>query len=149
MRRLILATAAIATALVVSAGHAEDGSDCVVEATYVVKTFVIPDRGDLPDLRLADATVSLIGEPDSSSFGLSFRGTLTPDVEMTGDEKVVLYLYITCDDEIPSKTSGINVGTVDIGTLKSGRQVSTMIATQSASAFVPLSHIECAKMAIN
>ncbi len=47
-----------------------------------------------------------------------------------------------------NQDQGINVGTVDIGTLKEGQQVSTLIATEKASAFVPLSQIGCAKMAI-
>ncbi len=121
----------------------------VADGSYIVKTLAIPDPGDLPDLKLGDATASLIGQPDSMSFGLSFRGTLTPEVAMTGEEKLVLYLYINCDDEIPSKTKGINVATVDIGSLKSGRRVSTLIATKDASAFAPLSQIGCAKIAID
>ena len=149
MRKLILAAGLIAAAVVVSTVHAEGDEDCVPKKPYVVKTFNIHERGDLPDVKLSDATVSLIGEPGSKSFGLSYRGTLSPQVEMTGDEKLVAYLYINCDDKIPSKTAGINVGTVNIGTLKRGREVSTVIATADASAFVPLRNIECAKIDIN
>jgi hypothetical protein len=72
---------------------------------------------------------------------------LTPEVQLSGTEKLVLYLYIECDAESPSKTKGVNVGTVDLATLKEGRQVSTLIATEKASAFVPLSDVECTKVA--
>jgi hypothetical protein len=131
-------------AIGMNAGEAEDAA----AKSYVVKILEIPDPGDLPDLKLDHATASLIGAPDSTSFGLSFKGTLTPEVAMSGDEKLVLYLYTDCDAAIPSKTKGINVGTVDMGTLKKGQQVSTLIATEDAKAFVPLSQIGCAKVAI-
>ncbi len=146
MHNWILATAAIAAA--VGAAQAQDDPDAVAYRPYIVKTFTLADGGNLPDLRLVDATVSLIGEPNSKSFGLSYRGTLIPDVAMTGDETLVLYLYIDCDDEVPSKTSGINVGIVELGTLKEGRETATLIVTADASAFVPLSDLECAKLAL-
>jgi hypothetical protein len=76
-RRLIFATAVIATVFVLDTGHAEDQPDNVPTKPYVVKEFRIPDGVQLTDIKLADTTVNLIGEPDSKTFGLAFRGTLT------------------------------------------------------------------------
>jgi hypothetical protein len=99
--------------------------------------------------KLVDATVSLIGEPAAETFGLSYQGTFAPAIEMTGKETLVIYLYMKCDDQSPTGARAINVGTIDIGTLKRGREVSTLRATKDATALVPLSDVGCATIGMN
>jgi hypothetical protein len=64
------------------------------------------------------------------------------------DEKLVVYLYIDCDDKIAHQTKGIQVSTVETGKTLKGRQKVTIIVSKEATAFVQLKYIECAKLGI-
>jgi hypothetical protein len=143
MRRLVSATVVMATAIVFSAGQAEE-----LPAPYVIKTFPIADGVDLPDFKIDDTTVSLVGDPESKTFGLSFRGTLSPTIVLQSSNKLAAFLYVNCDDKSPSKTKGTNVGTVIIADFKEGRVKLTLIATADATAFVPLKAIQCVKLGV-
>lgn len=116
------------------------------KAPYVVKTFTEKEIIVADDVMVVNATVSLIGEPESKSFGVSYRGTLTPAIEMTGEETLVVHLYMKCDNKPPSETSAITVGTATIGEVRKGRDPSFRIVTGDVSAFVPLKDVECAKL---
>jgi hypothetical protein len=119
------------------------------KAPYVIKTFTHKDVAVAEDVKVVNATVRLIGDPDSKDFGISYRGTLVPSIDMSGEEKVVVHLYMKCDDKLPSDTAGINVGSVKVADVRKGRDPSLLISTTDASAFVPLKDVECAKLGIN
>jgi hypothetical protein len=142
--------AAMGVALVfVSTGQADENPTGDSDTpSFVVKTFRIPDGSMSPDLRLADTTVNLVGELDSKSFGLSYRGTLAPETELLGTEKLVGYFYLKCDDDSPSETKGTLVGSVTIADIKPGRDDYTLIVTADASAYVPLKNVECVKVGV-
>lgn len=114
--------------------------------TFVVKTFTEKEVEVAQDVIVENGTVSLIGEPDSKSFGVSYRGTLTPAIELSGEEALVAHLYMKCDNKLPSETSAINVGTAKIGEVKKGRAPSFRIVTTDVTAFVPLKDVECVKL---
>lgn len=147
--RWLISTMTIAHLVLVGAGHADEISDGGrAGPPYVIKTFRIPDGSVSPDLKLADTTVSLVGEQDSKSFGLSYRGLLDPETELSGSEKLIGYFYINCDNESPDKTKGILIGSVDIADIKAGRDAYTLIRTAEATAFVPLGDVECVKIGV-
>lgn len=116
------------------------------KAAFIVKTFTEKDIDVAQDVTVQNGTVSLIGEPDSKSFGVSYRGTLTPAIELSGEEALVAHLYMRCDKKLPSETSAINVGTAKIGEVKKGRDSSFRIVTTDVTAFVPLKDVECVKL---
>lgn len=146
--RLILAMT-MAHLVLVGAGHADEipiGDRA--EPPYVIRTFRIPDGSISPDLKLTDTTVSLVGEPDSKSFGLSYRGLLDPETDLSGTEKLVGYFYVKCDDESPDKTKGVLIGSINVTDIKAGRESYTLIMTADAAAFLPLKHVECVKIGV-
>jgi hypothetical protein len=145
VRRLVLA-ATIAPAVFVSAGQGEE----LKIGDLVAKLFAIPDGGESPDIKLKGTTVSLIGKDDSEKFGVSYRGILDPEVEIKAgsDKKLVAYFYVNCDNESPSKTKGVLVGSVAIADIKAGRKAYTLIATVETEAFVPLKNVECVKVGV-
>lgn len=116
------------------------------KAAFIVKTFTEKDIEVAQDVTVQNGTVSLIGEPDSKSFGVSYRGTLTPAIELGGEEALVAHLYMRCDKKPPSETSAINVGMAKIGEVKKGRDSSFRIVTTDVTAFVPLKDVECVKL---
>ena len=142
MRKLIITTAMIVASVAVAAG-AEERPECAVLA----RTFAIPDS-NLPDIKVEDATVTLIGEPGSKSIGLSFKAAIDPTTELNGSEKLLLYLYVTCDAKSPSETSGINVGIVEVGALPQGNKKSTVVTSKESSALVALRDIRCVKLGL-
>jgi hypothetical protein len=113
----------------------------------LAKTFVISES-DLRDIKVTDSTISLIGDPASKDFGLSYRGTVSPEVELKEDQNLRVYLYATCDEKSPSETKGIHVGIVTVGTLKQNNSASTLITTVETRALVPLGNTQCAKLGV-
>jgi hypothetical protein len=146
VRRLVLA-AMIAPAVVVSAGQAEEFR---IGESYIAKVFAIPDGGESPDIKLKGTTVGLVGDPAETSFGLSYRGTLEPEVAIKADAemKLLAYLYVNCDKESPSETKGVLVGSIEIADIKEGHETYTLITTVDATAFVPLRNVECVKVGV-
>jgi hypothetical protein len=144
--RWLISAMTIAHLLLTGAAQADE----ILIGDDVVKRFGIPDGSISPDLKLAETTVSLVGEPDSKSFGLSFRGLLDPETDLSGKElKLVGYFYARCDNESPDKTKGILIGSVDLADIKAGRDAYTLIVTAAeASAFVPLKNVDCVKVGV-
>ena len=112
---------------------------------YIVNTLTLPDE-DTDDLRLSDMSISLVGEPASASFGVSFRGNVAPRRNMLGGEVLVARFYIRCEAGDPKTTGAINVGTADLHTLKVGRNSFEVVATTQGSTFVPLKDIQCVRI---
>ena len=148
VRRLMLAAMMLSAALATAARAQEFAIGGAAKPPYLAKTFAVADDGGARDVKLKDATVSLIGEPDSKSFGVSYRGTVDPETEITESPKLVGYFYVNCDNEPPSKTKGLLVGSVSIADIKQGRDTYTLIATADATAFVPLKSVQCVKVGV-
>jgi hypothetical protein len=146
MRRLSLATVVLATAVVGSAGHADEIQNSE-KPNFEIKTFKIQDV-ELSDVTISDTTVNLIGDPDSKEFGLAYRGKVKPNVEMEGNEKLAVYLYTRCDGQPPDQTRAVNVGSLEIGSIKKTKREYTLIAAKDARAFVPLKDVQCARVEI-
>jgi hypothetical protein len=147
MRRLSLATVVLATAVVGSAGHADEIQNSQ-KSNFEIKTFKIQDvDNSAPVVNVIDTTVTLMGDPELKDFGLAYRGKLRPTVDLSGEEKLDVDLYARCDSQTPSRTEAVNVGTVEIGAIK-GKGELTMIATKDAKTFVPLKDVQCAKIRI-
>lgn len=115
---------------------------------YVVKAFANNDIEVAQDIKVLNSTVNLIGEPDSKSFGVSYRGTLESAIELSGEEKLVAHLYMKCDNNPPNQTSAINVGTAKISEAPKGRGSWLQIVTADVTAFVPLREVECVKLGL-
>ena len=145
VRRLVLA-AMIAPAVFVSAAQAEE---LRIGETYIAKVFAIPDGGESPDIKLKGTTVGLVGDPAETSFGVSYRGTLEPELEIKEDAlKLFAYLYVKCDQESPSKTKGVLVGSVEIADIKAGLNPYSLITAVDVTAYVPLRNVECVKVGV-
>jgi len=115
---------------------------------FIVKTFTEENIEIAQDVKVLNSTVSLIGEPESKSFGVSYRGTLESAIELRGEEKLVAHLYIKCDNDSPNTTSATHVGTAKISEVPKGRGVSLQIVTADVTAFVPLREVECVKLGL-
>jgi hypothetical protein len=76
-------------------------NDTVEKASFIVKHFPAASGTDHPPSPIGGGTVSLIGDPDSKTFGVSFNGPLTSSASLTGKEKLVVSLYINCDGMQP------------------------------------------------
>jgi hypothetical protein len=100
------------------------------------------------DARFTDTAVYLIGSASATSFGLSARATIHPQLELTGKEQAVAYLYASCDDAPPAGSAGVPVATADLGTLKAGHSPQTIIATVTAISLLPMANVTCAKVAV-
>ena len=98
--------------------------------------------------RFTDTAVYLIGSASATSFGLSARATIHPQIELTGKEQAVAYLYASCDDAPPAGSAGVPVATANLGTLKAGRSPQTIIATVTATSLLPMANVTCAKVAV-
>jgi hypothetical protein len=120
----------------------------VERPAFAVKTFPILNGDELDDATIGDTSVSLIGDPESKDFGLAYRGKLKPTVEMTGSEKLSVYLYTKCDGKRPDPTTAVNVGSVEIGSIKKTMREYAVIAAKDAKAFVPLKDVQCATVGI-
>lgn len=96
------------------------------------------------DVALDAPSLALVGELESKSFGIAFRGTLQPTVELMGDEKPVIRLYTGCAGGSSVGPEATNVAMVELGGLRrdSGRQRLTV--TKDVTAFVPMKDIGCA-----
>jgi len=114
----------------------------------LVKTFTKNESEVVEDVKVLNSTVRLIGEPESKSFGVSYRGTLESAIELRGEEKLVAHLYIKCDNDSPNTTSATHVGTAKISEVPKGRGVSLQIVTADVTAFVPLREVECVKLGL-
>ena len=71
----------------------------------------------------------LVGDPNTSSFGVSFRGTAVPQLKLLGGETLVARLYMHCDDNEPQTTNGTNVGTIDLHVMTAGNQREDVLMT--------------------
>lgn len=96
------------------------------------------------DLRVDAASLALVGEPGSKSFGVAFRGTVEPTVELTGEEKPVIRLYTGCDAADPPGAGATNVATLELGSLRRGTDAQRLTLTKDATAFVPMADVGCA-----
>ena len=110
---------------------------------YMVNTMTLSDRTS-DDVRLTNMSISLIGEPNSNSFGVSFRGTAALRRAMSAEDTLVARLYMQCDGSDPQNTAGTNVGNVVLHNFKE-KSVSLVTTTQG-DAFVPLKDIQCVKV---
>jgi hypothetical protein len=146
MRITIILATALAVVLFSSADHADESTGKHTVKSFVVKALPIRENGATYDIQMEDASVNIMGDPDSEQFGLSFKGTLIPKDTASGPEKVVAGLYINCQDQPPGKTSGILVGTVEIGELEEGGERPAFLVTAPAKAFAPLREIQCARI---
>ncbi len=115
---------------------------------FIVKTFTEKEIQVARDVKVQDSTISLIGEPDSKSFGASYRGTLSSEIELSGDATLVAHLYMKCDTKPQSETSAIHVGTAKIVEAPKGRGESLRIMGTEVTAFVPLREVECVKLGL-
>ncbi len=115
---------------------------------FIVKTFTEENIEIAQDVKVLNSKVSLIGEPESKSFGISYRGTVESAIELSGDATVVAHLYMKCDTKPPSETSAIHVGTAKIGEAPKGRGESRRIMSADVTAFVPLREVECVKLGL-
>lgn len=115
---------------------------------FIVKTFTEENIEIAQDVKVLNSTVSLIGEPDSKSFGASYRGTLSSEIELSGDATLVAHLYMKCDTKPSSETSAIHVGTAKLGEAPKGRGESLRIMSTDVMAFVPLREVECVKLGL-
>ncbi|MCE7976031.1 MAG: hypothetical protein DYH03_02440 [Nitrospira sp. NTP1] len=147
VRMMLAAVGTLAVVLSFGSGHAQDvPADPSVKPPFVVASFSsIYGSTALPS-PLGGGTVSLVGEPDSKTFGVSFNGTLTASASLTGKEKLVASLYIKCDGQEPG--SRVTVGTVDLGVLKPAQPARAVMAIGEATAFVPLASIKCVSLAL-
>ncbi len=115
---------------------------------FIVKTFTEKDIQIARDITVQDSTVNLIGEPDSKSFGASYRGTFSSLMELSGETTLVAHLYMKCDTKPPSETGAIHVGTAKMGEAPKGRGDSLRIMSADVTAFVPLREVECVKLGL-
>jgi hypothetical protein len=105
-----------------------------------------PLQGD--KVRFADVSIHLVGQPNATSFGISARATITPEGDLTGKERPVVYLYATCDDEAPIRSGAGPVATVELGALEAGHAAQTVITTATGTALVPSANVACAKVGV-
>ena len=148
-RAILGAVGAMAVLFSSGPGQTQDASaDPAGKPSFVVKTFTTAKSEVAEDVNVLNSTVRLIGEPESKSFGLSYRGTLQSAIELSGEDKLVAHLYMKCDNESPNTTSATHVGTAKISEVKKGRVVSLQIVTADVTAFVPLKEVECVKLAL-
>jgi hypothetical protein len=115
----------------------------------MVNTMTLPDQVS-DDVRLSNMSISLVGDPNSSSFGVSFRGTvvLRRNMSEAEEDMLVARLYMQCDVSDPQNTAGTNVGTIDLHKFKKmdGRKSVEVVTTTQGGAFVPLKDIQCVKI---
>lgn len=112
---------------------------------YMVNTMTLPDQ-TTDDVRLSKMSISLVGEPNSNSFGVSFRGTAELRRNASDEDMLVARLYMQCDGSGPQNTAGTNVGTIDLHSFKDGRKSVDLVTTTQGGAFVPLKDIQCVKI---
>lgn len=113
-------------------------------AAYSIRRLRLALDPAARDFRLDAPSLTLVGEPASKSFGVAFRGTVLPTVELKGEEKAVLRLYTGCAGDGPPGPDATNVATVELGNLRSGSDRQRLATTKDASAFVPMQDIGCA-----
>lgn len=121
----------------------ECGEASASPAAYGIRHLAAALDPHVQDFGLDDPSLALVGEPASKSFGVAFRGTVQPTVELTGNEKAVIRLYTGCAEPAPGPDA-TNVATVELGGLRSGSDRQRLVATKDATAFVPLQDIGCA-----
>ncbi|MHC9064687.1 hypothetical protein ACYX34_18640 [Nitrospira sp. CMX1] len=115
---------------------------------FLVKTFTKNESEVVKQVKVLNSTVRLIGEPESKSFGVSYRGTLESKIELSGEEKLVAHLYMKCDNDSPTTPRATHVGTAKISEVKKGRGSSLQIVTADVTAFVPLREVECIELGL-
>jgi hypothetical protein len=113
-------------------------------AAYSIRRLTLALDPAIRDFRLDAPSITVVGDPTSKSFGVAFRGTVVPAVELTGDEKAVIRLYTGCAGEPPPGPEATNVATVELGSLRKGREQQRLATTKDTSAFVPMQDIGCA-----
>lgn len=122
----------------------ECGAPPAQAAAYSIRKLAATLDPGLQDIAVDAPSLALVGEPTSKSFGIAFRGTVRPTLELTGDEKVVIRFYAGCAADGLPGPEATNVATVELGNLRKGRERFRLISTKDASAFVPMQDIGCA-----
>lgn len=96
------------------------------------------------DIRVDDASLTLVGEASAKNFGVAVRATVLPTVALAGGEKLVIRLYTACDSTERPGSGATNVGTIELGSLRTGSDRQRLAATKDVTAFVPMQDIACA-----
>lgn len=112
-------------------------------AAYSIRHLASTLDPHVQDLGLDNPSLALVGEPASKSFGVAFRGTVQPTLDLVGNEKPVIRLYTGCTDPVPGPDA-TNVATVELGSLRSGSNRQRLAENKDATAFVPMQDIGCA-----
>ena len=98
---------------------------------------------------MTNVTVHLVGVPTAAKFGLSVRARITPKSVFAGKERPVVYLYASCDNAVPTLTTGVPVAVVTLDVLNAGDTTQTFINTATGEALMPLAGVTCAKLAVS
>jgi hypothetical protein len=114
----------------------------------VIRSLPVPVPVDDATAKMTDVAVHLVGAPSTTKFGLSVRATIAPKAGFTGKERPVVYLYASCDNEPPARTSGVPVAVVALGAVDAGEAAQTVITTATGEALLPSASIACAKLAV-
>ena len=76
---------------------------------FIVKTFTEENIEIAQDVKVLNSTVSLIGEPESKSFGISYRGTVESAIELSDDATAGSQRCLNYDAKPPNYTRAIHV----------------------------------------
>jgi hypothetical protein len=140
--------AALALVAMVALAQAQPQDTTLANSGVAIRPVPVSAPIDDATAKVTDVAVHLVGAPSSTKFGLSVRATMTPKAGFIGKERPVVYLYASCDNEPPARTSGIPVAVVALGALDAGEAAQTVITTATGEALLPLAGITCAKLAV-
>jgi len=156
-RSIILSGFLAALALLATVALAQAPQDTTLAKSGVeIRSLPVPVPVDDASAKMTDVAVHLVGAPGATKFGVSVRATITPKAGFTGKERPVVYLYTSCDNGPPVRTSpvpvavdsGVPVAVAALGALDAGDAAQTVITTATGEALLPLAGITCAKLAV-